>query len=201
MGSRFYLSYSGSAPSAANCVTLATDIATSWASRLAGSVYELITLSEVDVLDIATDSGASGTVSVSHAGTLGGGALTANACTNIEYQIARRYRGGKPRMYLPPPDDSAILSIDKWTTGFVSSVTTAITDFFADIEGFTVGSMGVLEHVNLSYYKGFVNVENSSGRERAAPTYRDSALLDPVTGYVVKQVVGSQRRRRTATTY
>jgi hypothetical protein len=61
--------------------------------------------------------------------------------------------------------------------------------------------MGVLAHVNLSYYKGFVNVENSSGRERAAPTYRDSALLDPVTGYVVKQVVGSQRRRRTATTY
>jgi hypothetical protein len=60
--------------------------------------------------------------------------------------------------------------------------------------------MGTLAHVNLSYYKGFTNVTNSSGRERAVPTYRDAALVDPVTGYFGKAIMGSQRRRRTSTT-
>jgi hypothetical protein len=154
----------------------------------------------VDVLDIATDSGASATETVSHAGGDSSGTLVANVAVNVEFNIARRYRGGKPRMFLPPPGDDALASIDKWTTGFVGDVNTGMSGFFSAIEALTVGSMGTLAHVNLSYYKGFQNVTNSSGRERAAPTYRSSALLDTVTGYACKAVVGSQRRRRTATT-
>jgi hypothetical protein len=201
MGSRFYLGFSGAAPSAANCLTLATDIATAQASHLAPYCYSLIALTEVDVLDISTDSGAHGTYVCDNAGGLSGGALTANAAVNVEFQIARRYRGGKPRMFLPPPDDSAILSIDKWSTTFTGNVQTAFAAFMSQIEALTIGSMGTLTHVNLSYYQGFKNITNSSGRERAAPTYRTTALLDTITGYSVKQTVGSQRRRRSATTY
>jgi len=69
------------------------------------------------------------------------------------------------------------------------------------VTGLSVGAVGALAHVNVSYYQSFKNVTNSSGRTRAAPTYRTIALLDPITGYVVKAVVGSQRRRRTAKTY
>lgn len=200
MGSRFYLSYSGSAPTAANCLTLATDIAGAWNTHLAAICYSLISLTEVDVLDIATDSGAFGTATVDYAGGLTGGTLTANAAINVEFDIARRYRGGKPRMFLPPPDDTALGSVDKWSNTFVGTVNTAFAAFMSEVSGLSVGSMGSLAHVNLSYYKGFINVTNSSGRERAAPTYRDTALLDTVTGYACKAVVGSQRRRRTATT-
>jgi hypothetical protein len=199
-GSRFYLAYSGSAPTTANCTTLATDIGNAWADHLAAVVYSPITLDETDVLDIASDSGASAIVSMSHAGALSGVTLTGNTATNVEFEIARRYRGGKPRMYLPPSDASQLASIDTYTSGFIAAVNTGITAFFAEIEALTVGSMGTLKHVNLSYYKGFINVTNSSGRERAAPKYRDAALSDTVTGYSCKAVVGSQRRRRTATT-
>lgn len=201
MGSRFYLSYTGAAPTAGNCVTLGNDIASAWNTRLPGFIYSLISLTEVDVLDIATDSGAFGTVSVSHPGTLDGATLTANAATNIEFDLARRYRGGKPRMFLPPPDGTVLASIDKYTTDFVTAVNTGIAEFFSDIEALSVGSMGTLQHVNVSYYSGFTNVTNSSGRTRAAPKYRTpSAKVDPITGYATKALVGSQRRRRTATT-
>jgi hypothetical protein len=201
LGSRFYIAYSGSAPTAANCVTLATDIATAWNNRLAPFTYVNISLVEVDVLDIATDSGAFGTVTVSHPGGLSGGTLVASAAVNVEFDIARRYRGGKPRMFLPPPDDTALISFDKWSTTFISSINTAIGEFFGDIAALSVGAVGTLKHVNVSYYFGFQNVTNSSGRIRAAPKYRiPNAKLDDITGYACKAVVGSQRRRRTATT-
>lgn len=200
-GSRFYLSYAGAAPTAGNCVTLAGDIATAWSDHLASLVSNLWSLSEVDVLDIATLSGASGISTDSIPGTVTGEPVPANCAVNIEYDIARRYRGGKPRMFLPPPDSSNLSDIGHWNADVVSGTNTAIAAFFAAIEALSVGAVGALAHVNLSYYNGFTNVTNSSGRTRAAPKYRATALVDTVTGYSTKGVVGSQRRRRIATTY
>ena len=201
MGSRFYVGFAGSSPSTSDCATLAGDIATAWNTNIASLIYELVTLVSVDVEDISTHTGNFAAVAVSHSGTLSGSTLTANAATNIEFDIAQRYRGGKPRMFLPPPDDSTLASLDKFSTGFIGNVNTGIAAFFAAIEALSVGSMGTLTHVSLSYYNGFTNVTNSSGRTRAVPKYRTpNALVYPVTGYACKAVVGSQRRRRTATT-
>jgi hypothetical protein len=200
-GSRFFLGYSGSAPSSGNLVTLAGDIATAWATDLAPLINTGWTLTEVDIIDIATDTGASGTATVSHEGTAGGGNVPAQAATNVEFDIARRYRGGKPRMFLPPPGETALDTAATWSSSFVTEAESAIPAFFTAVEALSVGSLGALTHVNLSYYSGFTNVTNSSGRTRAAPKYRTAALVDTVTGYAVKSLMGSQRRRRRATTY
>ena len=200
-GSRFYLSYAGAAPTAGNCITLAGDIAAAWATHLAPSVHQGFSLSEVDVLDIASDTGSSGQWTGNNVGGDSSTAVPNNVATNVEFDIARRYRGGKPRMFLPPPGADGLSTPDKWTTAFTDSVNTAMAAFFAEIEALSIGAVGTLAHVNLSYYKGFTNVTNSSGRTRAAPKYRDVALVDSVNGYAAKSVVGSQRRRRTSVTY
>lgn len=201
MGNRFYLSYAGSAPTAANCVTLANDIASAWNTRIPPIIYVNTALTEVDVLDIATDSGNFGTVTVDHPGSMSSATLTSNVATNVEFDLARRYRGGKPRMFWPAPDGTSLLSEDKFTPTFVALVNTVTGEFFSDIEALSVGAVGALQHVNVSYYQGFTNVTNSSGRTRAAPKYRTpTAKVDQITGYACKSVVGSQRRRRTATT-
>lgn len=199
-GNRFYLSYSGSAPSGANCTTLAGDIASAWATDLAPLTSSGCYLSEVDVLDIATASGLSGQWTGTHSGTDSGTALPFQCATNVELNIARRYRGGKPRIYLLPGTESNIATQSTWGSTYISLVNTNVAAFFTAIEALSVGSMGTLAHVNLSYYKGFTNITNSSGRERAVPTYRTAAQLDTVTGYSCKAVIGSQRRRRTSTT-
>lgn len=200
-GSRFYLTYAGAAPTAGNCVTLAGDVAAAWASHIAANVQEAYALTEVDVLDIASYVGLSGSWTGSNAGTMGGSAVPSSVASNIEFGIARRYRGGKPRMYLPPPDVSALSGNNKWTTDFQAQVTADFEAFMTEIEALSIGAVGALAHVNLSYYQGFKNIINSSGRERAVPQYRDTALVDLITSYGTKLVVGSQRRRRTSTSY
>lgn len=199
-GSRFYLSYSGAAPTGANCITLATDIATAWNTRLAGIANTDWSLTEVDVLDIASDSGLSGQWTGTYTGSTGGAPLPSQCSVDFEYNIARRYRGGKPRMYFPPSGSDNQATAATWSSSVVSSWNASMADFFSDIAALSIGAMGTLAHVNLSYYQGFTNIMNSSGRERAVPTYRDVAKVDVISGYSMKTRIGSQRRRRQATT-
>lgn len=199
-GSRFYLSYSGSAPSGADCTTLAGDVESAWVTNLAPLTPDFWSLNEVDVLDIATDAGLSGQATTAHDGTRSGTDVATQVATNVEFDIARRYRGGKPRMFLPPGVTGDTADSAHWTSAFITAVNTGVAAFFAELEALDIGSMGTLQHVNLSYYKGFHNITNSSGRERAAPLYRDTALHDNIEGYSCKTVMGSQRRRRSSTT-
>jgi hypothetical protein len=200
-GSRFFLSYAGSAPSGANCTALASSIAAAWSTHLAASVSNGVALKEVDVLDIATDSGLSGQWTGSEPGTDISGDLPSQVAGNVEFQISRRYRGGKPRMFMPGPSSDAQLDVGHFNAGYINSLNSAMTAFMAEIAALDIGSMGALAHVNLSYYKSFTNITNSSGRERAVPTYRSAALVEPIVGYSTKALMGSQKRRRAATSY
>jgi hypothetical protein len=198
-GIRFFLSYAGTAPTGANCTTLAGDVEAAWAADIAPLQHPTVLLTEVDVLDIATDTGLSGQWNGSLAGSATGNILPIQVAMDVEYGIARRYRGGKPRTYLPIGTYNDLADQGHWDASFVTATNTAVTSFFTAIQALVVGAMGALTHVSLSYYKGFTNITNSSGRERAVPTYRPVALHDNVTGYAAKVVLGSQKRRRTAT--
>ena len=201
LGSRFYLQYAGAAPSGANCIAIATAIAAAWQTNLDGHVQEDYSLNEVDVLDISSYSGLSGQWTGDYPGTDDSALLPGNAASNIEFGIARRYRGGKPRMFLPPPGQTSLSNDSKWTDTFQTNLQSGFEAFMTAVQAIDVGAVGALTHVNLSYYRGFTNHTSTSGRERAVPTYRANALADVITSYSVKAVVGSQRRRRTSTTY
>lgn len=199
-GVRFYLSYTGSAPSGANLNTLATDVAAAWASHLNSLFSENAIFEEVDCIDIATHTGASGSANPAAAGARSGTSLPAQVAFNVEYAIARRYRGGKPRGYFPFGVDGDLQDVAHWTSALHDAVLAGVEAFMAEVTALSIGSMGTLAHVNLSYYSGFTNHTNTSGRSRAVPTYRATALSDPVTGYIPRTELSSQRRRRLATT-
>lgn len=202
LGSRIYLGYAGASPSGANCASIASGIAAAWEAHLPGHVQENYSLTEIDVLDIASVFGLSGQWSGSNAGTDSSSALPDTVASNIEFGIGRRYRGGKPRMFLPPPGSASQQDDAHWTDTFVANLKTDFTAFIAAVEAIDVGAVGALTHVNVSYYSGFTNVTNTSGRMRAAPKYRTpNALVDTITGYFPKKVMGSQRRRRLSTSY
>lgn len=201
-GGRFYLSYSGSAPTAGNCATLASDVATAWADNIVDLFTNNWALVEVDVLDIATDSGSSGQWSGTNTGTLSGTSLPSQCASNIEFGIARRYRGGKPRMYLPPGGDAQLVNASSYSSSFVTALHDGMAGAFAQIEALSVGSMGTLAHVNVSYYQGYRTRTTGGGQTTFAPKYRTgAAVVDTIESYIAKTTVGSQRRRRTSTTY
>jgi len=200
-GNRFYLSYTGSAPTVADCNTLATTIRTAWGSHIAPTVNSDWSLTLVDVLDIASYSGNSGSDAIAAAGTASGTPLAAQLSSNVEFKIKRRYRGGKPRIYSLPGVDADMQNPSEWTDGHVTGIAAAYGAFFGAINGAGPGSMGTLQHVNVSYYSSFTNIANTSGRERAVPKYRTTAaVVDDVTAYIGKKTISSQRRRRLATT-
>jgi hypothetical protein len=202
-GSRFYVAYSGSAPTAADCATLAADIDSEWSLALAGLVNGDWTLVEVDVLDIATDSGFSGQSTTARDGTRSGTPAPSQCASNIEFGIARRYRGGKPRMFLPPGVMGDTVDPGHWDDTFIGELNVGIAAFFAGIEAASIGAMGALSHVNLSYYDG-VSTTTPPWRGpgyKYPPKYRAAAVVDPVVGYSAKAMIGSQKRRRASTTY
>lgn len=198
-GNRFYIGYAGAAPTAANCTAIADAIETAWTTNLAPLTSIEWGLKTIDVIDIASLTGASGQWNGTSQGQDSGSALPAQVAVNIEFSIARRYRGGKPRIYLPPPDAGKQADAGHWSGTFTAAMDTAFEAFIAAVEAIDVGAVGQLTHVNLSYYTGFKNITNSSGRERAVPQYRTEALVEPVTGYHTKTELSSQRRRRVAT--
>jgi hypothetical protein len=183
-----------------DCQSFGTALGNSWSTNIALLVHQDWSLNEVDVLDIATYTGHSSKVSMSHPGGYTGATIPASAAANIEFLISRRYRGGKPRMFSPPPGNTAMQSAGLWLPGFLPQWQTGMTAFIAAVVGQTFGSIVIQHHINLSYYHMFDNVTDSSGRIHAAPRYKATATSDIITGYALKQVIGSQRRRRTATT-
>jgi hypothetical protein len=201
-GSRFFLGYTGSAPSSANCVTLAGDVESAWVTNLAPLVPSNWSLNKVDVLDISTRLGAFGESVVTHDGTRAGAEVPQQVATGIEYKVAVRYRGGKPRIYQPPGLAADVVNDVSWAGAFVTDYNAGIAAFFAELAGLSIGAMGVLSHVVVSYYHGFsVSINPVTGRSRNIPTYRTpNALVWPVTGYDTKSLLSSQKRRRTSTT-
>lgn len=199
-GNRFFVLYSGTTPVGSVLNTIASDIATAWGANIAPLCSADIILTEVDVQDITTYTGAFGIWNGSTSGSRGGVALPTQVSGNIEFDIGRRYRGGKPRMYLPAGVESDLIDPAHFSPGFVASLGPDVANFFTAVSAISVGGTVLGSHINLSYYQGFTNVTNSSGRTRAAPKYRVTPLQDVIVGYAAKALLSSQKRRRTATT-
>lgn len=199
-GNRFYISYSGSAPTPGNCATFAASVGTEWETHIAPLIAEPYELTEVDVIDITTATGNSGQAFPDVGGSRAGAYLPDSVAINVEFGIARRYRGGKPRMYLPPATEGDLQNQSSWTSAFVSAVNTGVEAFFSGIESFDIGSMGTLQHINLSYYQGYTNVPIPGERTKVKNNYRAVALHDNIESYSCKAMIGSQRRRRSSTT-
>jgi len=200
-GSRFYLSYTGGPLSGDDCAALAATVATQWGATVASQIASAYSLVGVDVLDIATHSGLSGQDTTVHAGgNTGGSAVPVQCAINVEFGIGRRYRGGKPRMYFPPAPSTAMADPSHWVSGLVTSMNGEIGDFFTAVLAGAPAAGAPWKHVSLSFYAGSTGVIYDAGHEgRTDETYRATALHDDITGYSTKAVIGSQRRRRLAT--
>lgn len=193
--SRFFLSYTGTAPTVAQLDTYASTVGTAWGTDLKGLAPPAVVLQDVTIEDLTSNTAAVGFASSVVAGTRTGGALSPGDAAIMKYQIGRRYRGGHPRGYWPFGTDSDVGSSSLWTGAFTASFLGSWNSFVNTIIAGGWTGAGTLAHVNVSYYAGFTNVLYPSGRYRAVPTRRAAPVVDPVVQYSVNPRVGSQRRR------
>jgi hypothetical protein len=195
-GSRFFLSYTSGTPSVADLTSLCTAVGNAWNTEFSGNMSSELTLVNVIATDLATTSGNRAELAVTHAGTNADAVPTLGTCTVIDFQIQRRYRGGKPRIYLPIGTTGHLASPSTWLTTFTSGIQTAWGTFMSTILGGTYSSFTLQDNINVSWYEGFTVVTNPvTGRSKNVPKLRTTPVTDNITNHSVRSILGTQRRR------
>lgn len=195
--STIHLLWTGSAPSNATCVALATS---THAQAVTWMVPELSVdndLRGIIFTDLTTDTAGTGEFLTTVPGSKAGDPNAASVCALSNFGISRRYRGGKPRVYWPIGTADDLLSPSLWKPASVTAFEAAINGYMGAVQGLSSGgtTMGAL--VNISYYQGFTAVVNPiTGRTRDVPKVRTVGIApDLVTSSLVNPKPGSQRRR------
>ena len=199
IGTALFWSYTGSAPSAANLNTLAGSVGSAWASDLASLLSNAGLLESVQCTDLASASGATGQSLTTHAGTRAGNPPTMAACAQINFSVARRYRGGKPKAFFPFGITTDMGTQFSWNSTFITAVNSGYASFQTAVNGLTAGPATLVAQQNVSYFSGSTSNPNSSkwGR-RNIPAMRGTPLVEPITAAGCRVKLGSQRRRIAA---
>lgn len=189
--------YTGGAPSASDCATLAAGISAAFASQLKSFLSSDFNQDGVTVLDLASTTGKQGSSATITNGTRSGSPSLSSTCVVFNHQIALRYRGGKPKNFWPLLDAGDLLNQVAWDATPLAAVAAAYDDYVTDVLALTSGSTDISAHVSISYYQGYNTPTTSpSGRVKQTPKLR---VGGPVQNAIVLSTprarVGTQRRR------
>ena len=189
--------YSGGPPSGGDCNTFAADAVTAFTAHMAALMNPGNTLTSVQIQDLNSSTGAQGSSTTASVGTRTGATTTANVASLFNHQIARRYRGGKPRSYFPFGNNGDLQTQQSWGASFISAANSGFAAWNSAFVGSTSTSTTISAHVNVSYYSGFTNVSyGSPTKYRRVPTLRvGGPVIDVITNSTINSRVGSIRRR------
>lgn len=194
--SSFYMEYAGGAPNSASLNDWCVAAVAEWNGLLKAMSGSWVELVSITARDLSSSTGAEGAASAAITGTRAGGELPAGTAALLNFRVARRYRGGKPRMYLPQGTDTDLESPQSWTSAFQTAAETAWTSYMAwAIANPPVGTSS-WQQVNVSLFQG-VNPPTTlpSGRVKQTSKYRAAAVIDVITSSSYSAKVASQRRR------
>lgn len=179
----YHVHYTGSAPSSSNINSYLTAIQSAFSTAYGAEMSVDNELNSLEATDLTSDLGANGNISFSTFGVRTGDFQPANVAFVISQEIARRYRGGHPRKYLPWGTSGTLASGSTkfWDPGFVTDCASKFNTMLGAIVGITEGGTTWDTVVNVSY--------------RTAGAVRATAVVDPITGIVARERVCSQRRR------
>lgn len=197
----FFWAYTGSAPSSNTCILLGQAIGASIQSRFLPLMHPTVLAEGVTVTDLSGPSGGQGFAVDNHPGTRTGGDLPAANCCLVNGVIARRYRGGKPRFYLPWGTASDVQTGQTWTSAALTAFQAGINNFQTDVSAITQAGTNLVHPVNISYYAGFYSVQDPvTKRYRNIPTPRSAPLVDQILSLPINPKFGTQRRRNLHST-
>jgi len=190
-----HFAYTGGPPSAGDCAAIATELVSVASAHMNALVASSVAMNQAEVTDLSSDMGATAFGGVTWDGTRGTDLVPPGACAVASHQIARRYRGGHPRTYLPFGISSDIDTTGLWKAASVTAFYDGFQGFITALDGFSAGSTTLSGFVCISYFSGGVWTLFPSGAYKRIPTKRSSPLVEPVLASSVNAVIGSQRRR------
>jgi hypothetical protein len=185
--SHLFYSYTGGPPTAGDCAAIAGIIDGNFNAAMLSFFHVNNGLRGVVVLDLNSDTGAEGQTSTLRAGTRAGTAVAAGTAVVTQEHIARRYRGGHPRTYVPALTADDLFTTQEWAPAALDGFLVSWRAFVNNNAGASGGTTALSAHVAVSYISKVVNP--------VPPYHRPVPLVDPVTSITALASPGSQRRR------
>lgn len=159
-------------------------LATSLASLYTGNLMPLVNNNYAAVgvtcTDLSSDLGVVGVAPMTGTGTNSGSGTTNGTAVVISWKIARHYRGGHPRTYLPAPASANITNPTSFLGTYVTTVNNAATAFRTAVNALIIAS-------NTQRLCTVHRI--SGGAELPVPT------VDVIIGNSVDTRIDTQRRR------
>lgn len=160
---------------------IATSVRGFYATRFAPLLANGWSHTQTIAVDQTSEFGLAGIATTAVNGTDGTQVFTSATAQGITWKIARRYRGGHPRTYLPPPGNGAAMSAGStWSATRVSGLLAAATGFLTDVNGSSIAGRSF----------PLVCVHREKGRTPLVPR-----LVDRVLAATVDSRPDTQRRR------
>ena len=196
VGTHWYWAYSGGRPAASDLVAFANAVVAAFTADFKPLYPTSTVLVEVQAQDLSVVGGTEVTVAASVAGTDATSPVPSSAAANIMWEIARRYRGGRPRSAFPFGAADHLQNGFTWNVTFIGAVATAWAAMTTALTGLGSGGTTLDSQVSVSYFSGFTAVMNPiTGRWRNVADRRTTPVVDPVVSYLLAPRIGSQRRR------
>lgn len=189
--------YSGSAPSPTAITALAVAIAAAQGGHLVAPLCTNCKALGATVTDLASNTGAQGQGPISVPGTASPPFNAAQVAVLINHQIAVRYRGGKPRSYLPLGVQADLQDDETWKATSMNLFQSSWAAFVAAVTGITQGSTTLTGLCAVSYYQGYQDpVTHPGGRVTQALKLRPGGPVNyPITSSTVNPKPGTIRNR------
>lgn len=180
--------WSGDPPDNAKCATIASDLLHQWGINLAPLFPNGVTVHECEATDLTSSSAGQGTAFATHTGLGSGFTLPNNCAILLNHRISRRYKGGHPRTYLPPPAGSFMAGSDVFSSPAQSSIEASWEAFRAGFIAEVTGPTSIVGLVNVSYYSGTSGIP-------PRPVLRTTPEVDDIIGTTCNIHLATQRRR------
>jgi hypothetical protein len=192
---REFFQYAGTL-STADAITWLTNMEVAWRALQTASLVTGLALVLSELTDLTSTSAPQVQNSTGGAGGNSNPPNAAGVALVIRKKIARRYRGGHPRIYIPGTPQGWLTTANQWDSTQLGTLVGNYTTFInACIANTNPAAIGAITHINISYYSGFTNHTYPSGRVKAIPTPRATPLVDAIIGVVGNPKPASQRRR------
>lgn len=192
---RLFFQYTGSL-STTDAQTWLDNIVAAMGTFMSTVINSEMTLTMSQLTDLTSNSAAQVQSTVQHVGGIVQAPLPTGTAMVMKYHIARRYRGGHPRTYIPGLSYTYLTTSGQFNSTSLSSVVSAWETFLAACTASTnPAAIGTIVHVNVSFFSGFTNVTLPSNRVKSVPKPRVTPLVDTITGVGGNPAPASQRRR------
>lgn len=192
---RLHFQYAGTL-NTADAVTWLAAMNTALRTFVGALLNNQLSLYLMELTDLTSNTAPQVSNSTGQVGGDGNPGLSAGVAFVISYEVARRYRGGKPRTYLPGMAAGFLLNPSQWDPTEVTNIVTHWNTFLTACQVTPMGTaIGAITLVNISYYSGFVNHTYPSGRVKAIPQLRVTPLVDTILAIRGNNAPASQRRR------